>query len=357
MVGQPLSASFNVPRWKSMTFLWPDALLSLLAIPVLVAAYFFLLRRRQAATLRLSSLAVVREALDLNYRRHVPPLLLLVGIAALLIAIARPTAAVHVPGREDTVILAMDVSASMQATDVVPSRIVAAQRAAKTFVSSMPSYVRIGVVSFAGTAAIVQMPTLDHANVEGAIDRLQLGPSTNLHSGIALSVAAMFPQSGIELEHFSDERTSPADRPKAESAGPAPVQPGSYPSGAIVLLSDGQRTMGGDPLDAAEMAAQRGVKIYTVGIGTPQGTVISFRGWNIRVRLDEEMLKQVARLTGARYFNVGSADELQTVYAGLATRLVADKRETELTGAFALLAALVVALAAGLSMTWFGVWS
>lgn len=340
-----------------MTFRWPEALWWLLALPVLVATYVFLLRRRKSATLRLSSLAVVREALGTrdHYRRYIPPLLLLIAVGVLLLAMARPTALVRFPGQEETIILALDVSASMQATDVAPSRLIAAQRAAKAFLATMPASVRIGVVSFAGTAALVQMPTLDHDDVVGAIDRLQLGPSTNLHGGIALSLAAMFPGDGIELEHFTDVRTStPVDTRIAEKEKRAHVEPGSYRSGAIVLLTDGQRTMGGDPLDAARMAAERGVKVYTVGIGTSQGTIISFRGWNIRVRLDEETLKQVARMTDAEYFNVGSAEELQTVYASLGNRLVSEKQETEVTGALALFAAMIVVLAAGLSMAWSG---
>jgi Ca-activated chloride channel family protein len=132
------------------------------------------------------------------------------------------------------------------------------------------------------------------------------------------------------------------------------VEPGSYRSGAIVLLSDGQRTTGGDPLDAAQIAADRGVKVYAVGLGTPDGSIISFRGWNIRVKLDEQTLKQVARMTAAQYFNATSAEDLRTVYQGLSHRVVTQKRETELTGLVALVAALLIALAAGLSMVWFG---
>jgi len=132
------------------------------------------------------------------------------------------------------------------------------------------------------------------------------------------------------------------------------VEPGSYRYGAIVLLSDGQRTTGGDPLDAARIAADRGVKVYTVGLGTPGGSIISFRGWNIRVKLDEETLKEVARITGAQYFNAQSAEDLRTVYQGLSHRMVAQKQETELTGLVALAAAVLMAVAAGLSMAWFG---
>jgi len=340
-----------------MTFFWPAALWFLLALPALVAGYAFLLRRRKVSTLRMSNLAMVREAMGKpDHRRHVPPILLLVSIAALIVATARPATIVALPGLEETVILALDVSASMQATDVEPSRLAAAQRAAKEFVAGMPKNVRIGIVSFAGTAAIVQGPTLDHQEVEEAIDRLKLGPSTNLYGGIALSLAAMFPDAGIELENFTDSRSSgrSSDVPHPKQPEQGSVEPGSYRSGAIVLLSDGQRTMGGDPLDAAQLAAARGVKVYTVGLGTAEGSVITFRGWSIRVKLDEETLKQVARMTGAQYFNANSAEDLRTVYEGLRHRVVTQKKETELTALFALGAALLMTLAAGLSMAWFG---
>jgi len=340
-----------------MTFFWPEALWLLLALPALVAGYAFLLRRRKLLTLRMSNLTTVKESLGpRDRRRHIPPLILLVSIAALVVAIARPAAVVSLPGPDETIILAMDVSASMQATDVEPSRLVAAQHAAKEFVEGIPKNVRIGIVSFAGTAAIVQGPTPDRQEIEGAIDRLRLGPSTNLYGGIALSLAAMFPEDGIELEHFTDSKAGGGaahqEHPKHSEKGS--VEPGSYRSGAIVLLSDGQRTTGGDPLDAAQMAADRGVKVYTVGLGTPNGSIISVHGWNMRVKLDEETLRQVARMTDAQYFNAGSAEDLRTVYQGLSHRMVVEKRETELTGLVALAAALLMALAAGLSMAWFG---
>jgi len=228
------------------------------------------------------------------------------------------------------------------AQDVQPSRLAAAQRAAKEFVAGAPTNVRIGVVSFAGTAAIVQGPTLDRKEVEAAIDRLKLGPSTNLYGGIALSLVAMFPSADIELEHFTNSKTESREpvQPRRAHLGRSEVEPGSYSSGAIVLLTDGQRTTGGDPLDAAQMAADRGVKVYAVGLGTAEGSIISFHDWNIRVKLDEETLKQVAQITG--YFNANSADDLRSVYQALSQRVVIQKRETELT---ALAAALLLALA------------
>jgi Ca-activated chloride channel family protein len=202
----------------------------------------------------------------------------------------------------------------------------------------------------------VQGPTLDHQEIEAAIDRLTLGPSTNLYGGIALSLAAMFPRAGIELERFTDSAThsrSP-DRANSQRSDKYSVEPGSYRSGAIVLLSDGQRTTGEDPLLAAQIAAARGVKVYTVGLGTSEGSVITFRGVSIRVKLDEETLKEVARRTGAQYFGASTAEDLRTVYQGLSHRIVTQRRETELASLLALVAALLMILAAGLSMAWFG---
>jgi len=340
-----------------MTFFWPEALWLLLALPALVAAYVFLLHRRKVLTFRMSNLAMVKASLGRSdYRRHIPPVILLVSIAALIVAMARPAATFSFPGLEKTVILVMDVSVSVQATDIKPSRLAAAERAAKEFVAGVPTNVRIGIVSFAGTAAIVQGPTLDHEEIDAAIDRLRLGPSTNLYGGIALSLAAMFPEDGIELEHFTDAKTGSraADQPHPRHSGKGNVEPGSHRSGAIVLLTDGRRTTSGDPLDAAQIAADRGVKVYAVGLGTPEGSIINFRDGSIRVKLDEETLKHVAHMTGAQYFNANSAEDLRTVYQGLSYRLVTQKRETELTGLVALAAALLMALAAGLSMAWFG---
>lgn len=340
-----------------MTFQWPDFLWSLLAVPLLVALYFWLLRRKRKATVRFASIAIAKQAVGRGpgWRRHVPPLLLLAAITVLLLASARPMAVIKLPSTQETIILAMDVSGSMRATDVKPSRIVAAQEAAKTFVNALPRNVRVGVVSFAGTAAIVQAPTQSREDVIAAIDRFQLQRATAIGSGIVLSLAALFPDAGIDLSQITGQRNMPAapgekkDKPEFK-----PVEPGSFSSAAIILLTDGQRTTGPDPLDAAKMAADRGIRVYTVGIGTKEGEVIGFEGWSMRVRLDEETLKNVASFTRAEYYYAGTAEDLKKVYEGLSSRLVVETRETEVSGLFALAGALLAALAAGLSVLWFG---
>jgi Ca-activated chloride channel family protein len=339
-----------------ITFLWPNMLWAMLAVPLLLLTYVWLMRRRKKTTLRYANLALVKEAMGRSsaWRRHVPPALMLLAIALLLFASSRPAALITLPSAEQTIVLAMDVSGSMRATDVQPSRIVAAQEAAKSFLTELPRNVKIAVVSFAGTAAVVQAPTLSREDVKAAIDRFQLQRGTAIGSGIILSLATLFPEAGIDLSNITGARAMPPgpnDKPKPDFT---PVAPGSYSSAAIVLLTDGQRTTGPDSVEAAKMAADRGVRIYTVGIGTKEGETIGFEGWSMRVRLDEETLKAVANMTKADYFYAGTAADLKKVYQSLSTRLVVEKKETEISGLLAALGAVFVILAASLSVWWFG---
>ncbi len=340
-----------------MSFLWPTMLWSLLLVPLLVLVYLWLLKRRKKVALPYANLALVKEAMGkgVGWRRHVPPALLLLAITAMLFATSRPTAVVTLPLAEQTIVLAMDVSGSMRATDVQPNRLEAMQAAGKAFLTDLPRNVRVGVVSFAGTAAIVQPPTFSREDVVAAIDRFQLQRATAIGSGLILSLAAMFPDAGIDLSQITGQRNMPAPL-GAEPKTPkefTPVEPGSYASGAIILLTDGQRTTGPDPLEAAQMAAQRGVKVYTVGIGTKEGDTIGFEGWTMRVRLDEETLKQISQITRAEYYYAGTAEDLRKVYENLSTRMVMEKKETEVSGLFAALGAVLTLLAAGLSIVWF----
>ena len=340
-----------------MSFLWDEALWAFLLLPLLVWLYLWLLRRRKKTAVAWSSLSIIKQAMGTQrlWRRHVPPALMLMALASLIIASARPVAVLTLPLVEQTIILAMDVSGSMRATDVEPNRLVASQHAAKAFIAELPRAVRIGVVSFAGTAAVVQPPTLSREDVVAAIDRFQLQRGTAIGSGIVLSLATIFPDAGIDLSQITGQRAMPKalgdTKPEKEFT---PVEPGSYNSAAIILLTDGQRTTGPDSMDAARMAADRGIKIYTVGIGTKEGDTIGFEGWSMRVRLDEETLKQVASATRAEYFYAGNANDLNKVYQSLGTRLSAQKKETEISALFAALGALLALSAAGLSVWWFG---
>ena len=356
-----------------MKFIWPSLLWLLLLLPLLVALYFWLLSRKRKSTLRLASVSVVKLAMGRGpgWRRHVPPLLMLLALGALLVAVARPTATITLPMSERTIILAMDVSGSMRAEDVKPNRLVASQEAAKAFVNNLPSEVKVGVVSFAGTAAVVQAPTTSRDDVLAAIDRFQLQRGTATGSGIILSLATLFPDHGIEIQHVTGQRNFPGGNSgnsgsiagkneRNDGKGGAgttpftPVPPGSYNSAAVIMLTDGQRTTGPDPLDAAKMAAERGIRVYTVGIGTTAGETIGFEGWSMRVRLDEETLKSISSITQGEYFYAGTAEDLVKVYQSLSSRMVVERKVTEVSALFAALGALLAVLSAGLSVWWFG---
>ena len=340
-----------------MSWQWPELLWTLLLLPLLVAAYLWLLNRRRKNAVRFASVALVKQAMGRGpgWRRHLPPALLLLAVAVLLLASARPMARLKLPSQQETIVLAMDVSGSMRATDVQPNRLIASQEAAKAFVAGLPRSVRIGVVSFAGTAAVVQAPTFSREDVVAAIDRFQLQRGTAIGSGIVLSLATLFPDDGIDLSQITGQRAMPpAPGEKKEKKPFTPVEPGSFGSAAVILLTDGQRTTGPDPLEAARMAAERGIKIFTVGIGTKAGEIIGFEGWSMRVRLDEETLKNIANLTRGNYFYAGTAEDLKQVYQGLSSRLVVETKETEISALFALAGALLALLAGGLSVWWFG---
>jgi len=340
-----------------MSFIWPSLLWLLVLLPLLVATYLWLLARKRRSTVRVASVNVARLALGKGpgWRRHVPPLLMLLAVAALLVATARPTATITLPLAERTIILAMDVSGSMRAEDVKPNRLVASQEAAKTFVNNLPREVRVGVVSFAGTAAVVQAPTTSREDILAAIDRFQLQRGTATGSGIVLSLATLFPDDGIEIQHVTGQRNFPGQPIGKKAEKPfTPVPPGSYGSAAVIMLTDGQRTTGPDPLDAAKMAADRGIRVYTVGVGTTAGEVIGFEGWSMRVRLDEETLKNVSMLTHGEYFYAGTAEDLKKVYESLSSRMVVERKETEISALLAALGALLAVLSAALSVWWFG---
>jgi Ca-activated chloride channel family protein len=340
-----------------INFLWPEALWLLVLLPLLVLLYLWLLSRRKKNTLRFSTVSLVKEAMgrSAGWRRHVPPALLLAALGVLVVAASRPTAVISLPSTQKTIMLAMDVSGSMRAADVQPNRLVASQEAAKAFLAELPRDVKVGVVSFAGTAAIVQPPTLSRDEVTAAIDRFQLQRGTAIGSGIVLSLAALFPDdASIDLSQVTGARPmpgAPSDPPRRTAP---PVEPGSFASAAVILLTDGQRTTGPDPMDAAKMAADRGIRVYTVGIGTKDGEIIGFEGWSMRVRLDEDALKNIAAATRAEYFYAGTAADLKQVYQSLSTRLVVETKETEVSALFAALGALLVVVAGGLSVWWFG---
>jgi Ca-activated chloride channel family protein len=347
-----------------MSFLWPEMLWLLTAVPALVAGYLLLLRLKKKTALRYANLSLVREAMGAGrrFRRHLPPSLFLLSLTLLILAIARPLAVVTLPTHQRTVILAMDTSGSMRATDVEPSRMEAARAAAKSFVSRQPRGTRIGVVTFAGSAAVAQAPTDNREEIIAAVDRFQLQRATAIGSGILMSLKAIFPEADFDLRSWNPRRDldreslrgAPLDQIRQpEKPAFKPVPPGSYTSAVIILLSDGQSNVGPDPIESARMAAERGVRVYTVGFGTKEGEILRFEGWSMRVRLDEQTLSKIAELTQGEYYHAGSAADLKRVYDTLSSRLVFQTRETEITVFFSAAAAVIALIAAFLSVWWF----
>jgi len=345
-----------------MTFLWPTSLWLLLLAPVMVALYVHILRRRKKVALSYSNLALVKSALGARpgWRRHVPPAIFLASFIFMLLALARPAAVMTLPSQHETVILAMDVSGSMRADDVKPTRLAAAQAAARAFLKDTPKSTRVGLVAFAGSAALVQAPTHNRDDIHAAIEALQLQNATAVGSGILVSLKALFPDQDFEVRSLGGLRAGagsaaaggsrPLGMPKSEVK---PVPPGSYKSAVIILLTDGQTTTGPDPVDAARLAAERGVRVFTVGVGTPDGQILTGEGWSIRVRLDEDALKVIADMTRGEYFFAGNAPDLKKIYEGLNSKLVMEKKETEVTAVFTAVAAMLGLLAAALSLLWF----
>ena len=331
----------------------------MLAVPLLPAAYVWLLRRPGKLAVRFSSLSVVRAAaIGRNWRRHVPPVLLLAACAALLLAAARPMAPVPLPWARTTIILAMDISLSMRVTDVKPTRMAAAQEAAKLFLRDLPRNIEVGLVTFAGSSQVAQTATLDRAPLVAAINGFQMQRGTAIGTAIALSVAELFPDHGINVGDLTFGG-KPRGRSLDDQAKPArkqitPVAPGSYPSAAIILLTDGRRTTGIDTLEAAKLAADRGVRIHVVGLGSADAGSYAADGMAIYLQLDEPTLREVARMTGGDYHQAGTAEKLRNVYETMGSQMQLVKRETELAPLLALAAALLALAAGVLSMLWFG---
>ena len=345
---------------QPMQFLWPHNLWWMLLLPFLPLLYLWLLRRRRRQVLVLPSLAIARAAAGPHWRRHVPPALILLALSLLLLALARPTAPVALPWAKSTILLAIDISRSMRVDDVKPTRMVAAQEAAKAFLAEVPANIDVGLVTFAGTAQVAQQPTTDRPSLVGAIDAIQMQFGTAIGSAIVVCLAELFPDHGIDLGEMTYGPRRPAralgekDKPKAPPKQFTPVAPGSDDSVAIILLSDGRRTTGIDTLQAARMASDRGVRVHVVGLGTPDGHLAMGEGMAVYLQLDEPALREVAQVTGGDYHQAGTAEALRSVYQNLGSQLQMRKRDTELTALLAAAAAALLVAGAGLSLLWFG---
>ncbi len=359
-----------------MSFQWPWFLYSLALIPVLIAVYIWAVRRRKRFAVRYSSLSLVRNVMPAHswLRRHLPFLLFMLALTSLLIALARPVAIAIVPANKTTIVLAIDVSRSMCSTDVAPNRLEAAQAAALSFVRAQGSNAQIGVVAFSTFAELVQAPTTDRTALEAAINSLLVGRRTAIGSAILQSIDAI-------AEVDKNIAPSVPDPTTGDDVTPAPK--GDYAPDIIVLLTDGSSNTGPLPLDAAQEAADRGIRVYSIGFGTANGSEFpncgqqylgnepfysggsggggggpfygggggfSFGGF--RGAIDETTLKRIAALTGASYYSAQSAGELEQVFRQLPTSVIAKHESTEITAAFAAAGTLLVALAMILTLLW-----
>ncbi|MFZ1042680.1 MAG: VWA domain-containing protein [Anaerolineales bacterium] len=332
-----------------MTFIWPVMLYSLILIPLFIALYFILQRRRKRIAANYQTLNTAPDIAkrDPGFRRHIPPILFLFSLAILSVALARPQTEVSLPHIEGTVILAFDVSGSMAADDLKPTRMEAAKAAAKSFVEHQPSTVRIGVVAFSDSGLSVQTPTDDQDAILMAINRLAPERGTSLASGIVTALAAINAGAGQPSEIYTNLTPVP-------TLTPTPVPQGTYASAAIVLLTDGENNENPDPLAAAQTAANRGVRIYTVGIGSPAGTNLHINGFIVHTQLDEAMLQQISQITGGTYYNAQSEQDLFKIYNNLNPQLVVTPEETEVTSIFAGASILLMLISGTLSLLWFG---
>ena len=352
-----------------MSLLWPGFLYLFLLIPLAILVYLWVLRRRRRFAVRYSSLSLVREAAAKQswLRKHLPFVLFLLALASLVFALGRPVATVLVPSNKATVIMAIDVSRSMCSTDIPPNRLVVAKEAARSFVRNSASGRQVGIVAFAGFAELIQPPTTDLRLLESAIDSLVPARRTAIGSAILRSIDAI-----AEV----DDRVAPSELRQATSPASPPVPEGEYVPHIIVLLTDGASNAGPLPMNAAQQAVERGVRVYTIGFGTvnnsspmncgdedPFGFGGGFGspfsqfgggggGGGFRREIDEDTLKQVAHTTGGEYYIATSAGELQDVFANLPTYVIATRETIEISVFFTAIAVLIVILALILSVRW-----
>lgn len=320
-----------------MTFAWPWALIGLLAIPLLVVGYRRLLRRQVGDRDRLAAQGLVLRGPSRERLRWLVPALLLGALTVMIFALARPVAAIAEPRREGTVVLAFDVSTSMGAKDVSPTRLDAAKAAANAFVEKQPSTIKIGVVAFGGTGLLAQQPTTDKAAVTAAIGRLKPSGETSLGRGILTSLGAI---AGKPLVISGD----------TENGAGKETQLGYYSGTAIILLTDGENTGGPDPLDLADASSAAGVKIFPIGLGTAAGTTLQVDGYTLATHLDEPTLQDIAKTTGGTYYNATDAQALQQVYDDIELTWTSRTIPHEITAIVAAAASVLLLVGASIAV-------
>lgn len=340
-----------------MEFMWPGSLILLGLVPLVTAAYIWAIRRRRRYAVRYSSLALIRAAIpkQSSLRRHLPFALFMLALVSLVLAFSRPAAVTRVPIGQVSIILAIDVSRSMIQADIPPTRLEAAQKAAQSFIEGQLPGTHLGIVAFAGFAELIQEPTADQEDLLRAIDSLTTARRTAVGSAILESIDAI-------SERNTAVEPSVYEIPVTGSGQAAAPDEKNYVPDIIVLLTDGASNSGYPPLEAAQQAANRGIRVFTIGFGTETGEWgldgnrsdpfggNSF-GWFSR-GLDEETLRAIADMTGGEYYSASSADELQDVFASLPTYLVTQEELMEISVAFAAVGALLAALAIVLALLW-----
>ncbi|HXD12459.1 MAG TPA: VWA domain-containing protein [Anaerolineales bacterium] len=333
-----------------MSFIWSSLLYSLLVVPVLLWLYFRAQRRRREFGARYGSLGIVKDTAKSSFsrRRHIPTLVFIVGITILLISMARPQATVSLPKLEGTVILTFDVSGSMAADDLKPTRMEAAKAAASEFVKKQPSNVSIGVVAFSDGGISIQTPTNDRAQTLETIYRLVPRRGTSLGNGILVSLNTIVVSAGDPAILNSNNFSTP------NASTPAQAPQGWYPSSVIVLLSDGENNQPPDPVLAADLAADLGVRIYTIGIGSTAGATLEVEGFTVFSQLDEGLLQNISTTTGGVYYNAANEEDLVRIYSDLKPKLSIKSEEIEVTSLFAGAGFLLFLVAGALSLLWFG---
>jgi Ca-activated chloride channel family protein len=342
-----------------MRFLWHHALWVLLVLPVLIGSYFLALRRKRQQALLLTRLALTGQSASpaVLSRAHVSALLMLLGITALLLSISRPAVVTTSPARQGTVVLLIDVSLSMAATDVPPTRLDAARAAALEFVRTQPADVRIGIVAFGGHADVVLQPTANRNDIIAALHRLELQRFTAIGNGLMGAILTIMPTAdipqGYDIFGSGAVPASYEARSEFRQTSPPKVAPGSYLSAAIILVSDGLGTMGVPAAKAAQIAADLGIRVYTVGVGTLYGGVANIEGWPpIHAEFSEQTLQEVADITRGEYFLARNAEKVSRIYEKLGRRIVLERTEHEITVFVAALGMLLSIAAAGLSLVW-----
>ena len=329
-----------------MSFIWYSMLGLLLLVPLLALMYAAMVRRRNKITEQ-SGFTFSQDVNEqMGMRRHIPVVLFLFGITILLISLARPRATVSLPKYEGTVVMVFDVSGSMMADDVEPTRIEAAKSAAYTFVDNQPASVRIGVVAFSDGGISVQTPDANRDVTLATIERLVPRRGTSLGNGILVAL------NSIALDAGAPPIINASDLSPEDDVIAAPQ--GWYPSAVIVLFSDGENNENPDPLIVTDLAVDLGVRVYTVGVGSKEGTVINVDGMNIHSQLDESMLMQVAETSGGQYYFADDENELARIYDDLEPTLSIKPEEMELTSLFAAFGMIIFLIGGALSFLWFG---